>query len=103
MRKEEYMKTLDDHMEKISSKLRKIKDPLAAEIRDELIKLGGDVVCTDTGIVMATAIETAHDLIKRIYNHTKHVHPDDGIHRMIECELRGDPFYGDILGEKKHG
>ena len=66
MRKEEYMKKLDDHMEKISSNLKKINDPLAKEIRDELIKLGGDVVCTDTGIVMTTAIEVAHDLLKRI-------------------------------------
>ena len=103
MRKEEYMKTLDDHMEKIASNLKKINDPLAEEIKNELIKLGGDVVCTDTGIVMTTAIEVAHDLLKRIYNHTKHVHPDDGIHRMIECELKGDPFYGDILGEESNG
>ena len=50
---------------------------------------------------MESAIEVAHSLLAKIYNHTKNVHPDDGIHRMIECELKGDPFYGDILKKKE--
>ena len=101
MRKVEYLKKLDAHMAKIASDLSQINDPKAKDIRVELLKLGADVVCTDTGIVMKSAIEVAHSLLAKIYNHTKHVHPDDGIHRMIECELKGDPFYGDILKKKE--
>lgn len=105
MRTEEYKKKLDDHMAKIAASLKKLPEdcPQVAKIRNDFIKLGADVICTDTGLVMTAAIEVAHDLLKRIYTHTKHVHPEDGIHRMIECELKGDPFYGDILGDEKNG
>ena len=99
MRKEEYMKKLDDHMAKIASDLKQIKDPKAEEIRNELIKLGADVVCTDTGIVMTTAIDVARDILKKVYEVSKHnVGP---IQEIIETSVKGDPFYGDIIDKKE--
>ena len=99
MRKEEYMKKLDDHMAKIASDLKQIKDHKADEIRNELIKLGADVVCTDTGIVMTAAIDVARDILKKVYEVSKHnVGP---IKEIIETSVKGDPFYGDIIKPPK--
>ena len=95
MTKETYLKVLDERMAKIAQIMKDINAP--KELKDEFIKLGADVKCTDTGLVMETAIEVAHSLIKSIYDRSKHAHLECGIDKMIECQIKGDPFYGDIV------
>lgn len=99
MTEEEYRKVMDAKMREIATIINNINAP--TELRNAFTKLGADVKCTDTGVVMETAIEVAHELIKSIYKRAKHSHMQCGIDKMIECQIKGDPFYGDILTKEE--
>ena len=95
MRRKEYIKKLDAHMAKIVAHLKRMKDPEAEEIRKELIELDAEIAYTDTGLVLNTAINVGRDILKKVYEVSKHnVGP---IQEIIETAVKGDPFYGDIL------
>jgi hypothetical protein len=98
----EYSKEFDAAMRQVHCKLKEISadDSRAKDVINILDKVGLDVNYTETGLAMGAAIEHARSIFKRIYDRAN-ISGNLGIITIIEYSLKGDPFYGDFLENRK--
>ena len=48
---------------------------------------------------LVNAIDVAHKTIESIYSRAKHSHTECGIDKMVECALKDNKFFGDIVSK----
>lgn len=98
----EYSKEFDAAMRQVHCKLKEISadDSRAKDVIDILDKVGLDVKYTESGLAMESAIDHARSIFKRVYERAN-ISGNLGIITIIESSLKGDPFFGNVLENRK--